>query len=429
VKHGLFVGGGNFGQLVRSLNEGVQIAVGTIGTLKSLTQKGKLCLSHCRFFVLDEADQLIREGGDKQIVSLYAKLPQYAGTQVVISSATLHSKEILSLADKITNRATWVDLKGRDSVPETVDHVFVKIDPRKKLSFFDPQVARYVTTDGVHKRDSKGSGRFSESIKLHKILMLKQCIDTFQMQQCLIFVRTQLDADNLESFLVKVGGGRKFGGRDRMGGKENPYSCVVLHGAKRPHERKENLAAFKDGLVRFLICTDVAARGIDIKQLPFVINLTLPAEAEDYVHRIGRVGRAEAIGLAISLIGTEKEKVWYYDRRKWKGKELSTDLAPKGCCIWYDELAILASIRKLLNATKLPTFHPNAFLKGEGGEFIRKAASYGRTVGGGVDDVTMRHVQELKPEVAMLEIMQTSAQQNFLEMETASRRWAAMLSS
>jgi superfamily II DNA/RNA helicase len=74
-------------------------------------------------------------------------------------------------------------------------------------------------------------------------------------------------------------------------------------------ERRRNLQFFKDGDVRFLICTDVAARGLDIKNLPFVINLTLPDVAENYIHRIGRVGRADSIGLAVSFVAVEKEKV------------------------------------------------------------------------------------------------------------------------
>ena len=111
----------------------------------------------------------------------------------------------------------------------------------------------------------------------------------------------------------------------------NEYSCVCLHGDRRPQERRANLQAFKvsfpnnyyhftftrtlfsvpfqDGEVRFLICTDVAARGIDITGIPFVVNVTLPDDKQNYVHRIGRVGRADRMGLAISLMATVKEKV------------------------------------------------------------------------------------------------------------------------
>ena len=75
------------------------------------------------------------------------------------------------------------------------------------------------------------------------------------------------------------------------------------------------MSVAQDGDVRFLVCTDVAARGLDIAGLPYCINLTLPDKPEDYIHRIGRVGRADTMGLAISLVATEKEKVWFYDKR------------------------------------------------------------------------------------------------------------------
>jgi len=80
-------------------------------------------------------------------------------------------------------------------------------------------------------------------------------------------------------------------------------------------ERRRNLQAFKNGDVRFLICTDVAARGIDIKNLPYVINLTLPDRSEDYIHRIGRVGRADTMGLAISIVAAKNERVWFCTKR------------------------------------------------------------------------------------------------------------------
>ena len=84
-------------------------------------------------------------------------------------------------------------------------------------------------------------------------------------------------------------------------------------------ERRRNLAAFKDGAVRLLICTDVAARGIDIDSLPFVINMTLPDRSEDYIHRIGRVGRADKMGLAISIVSKSvKERVWFCTQKGYR---------------------------------------------------------------------------------------------------------------
>jgi ATP-dependent RNA helicase DDX1 len=217
--------------------------------------------------------------------------------------------------------------------------------------------------DGVHHSNfnpnNANEESLSEGVKRLKPLIMVELIEKHQMDQAIVFVRTQLDCDNLEQFLlsyaiqasrlfllavlllsctecrrVRYGGGRKFTGKVEKG-KENPFSCVVLHGGRQHAERKRNLAAFKarlehcrcskessndmlvpqDGDVRFLICTDVAARGLDIAGLPYCINLTLPDKPEDYIHRIGRVGRADTMGLAISLVATEREKVWFYDKR------------------------------------------------------------------------------------------------------------------
>jgi ATP-dependent RNA helicase DDX1 len=153
----------------------------------------------------------------------------------------------------------------------------------------------------------------SQQLKEIKQQVLLGIIDKFKMSQCIIFCRTNLDCDNLETFLCNHGGGYKFREK-KESGKENEYSCCVLAGMRDQHQRRINLEAFKDGNVRFLICTDVAARGIDIKNLPYVINMTLPDKSEDYIHRIGRVGRAECMGLAISIVASEnaKEQVWYH---------------------------------------------------------------------------------------------------------------------
>lgn len=178
--------------------------------------------------------------------------------------------------------------------------------------------------------------------------------------RAIIFCRTKLDCDNLEKYFKQ------------MGAEE--YSCVCLHGDRKPNERKENLELFKAKQRKFLICTDVAARGIDITGLPFskyshtskliigiivssgplffypnnlaslaVINITLPDEKSNYVHRIGRVGRAERMGLAISLVSSVPEKVWYHG--EWcssRGRNCwNTNLTTqKGCCVWLNEKTV-----------------------------------------------------------------------------------------
>merc|ERR1711966_362871 len=160
-------------------------------------------------------------------------------------------------------------------------------------------------------------------------------------------------------------------------GKENPYSCTVLAGARQQKERQKNLEAFKDGDVRFLICTDVAARGIDIAGLPFVIQTTLPDDIENYIHRIGRCGRAERMGLAISIVATEREKVWYHkcpsrgknctpypgntkltipfgNDGKLKSRDDSKWIVDEGgCTIWYDEPDLIRQIEKRIGQPML----------------------------------------------------------------------------
>jgi ATP-dependent RNA helicase DDX1 len=117
-----------------------------------------------------------------------------------------------------------------------------------------------------------------------------------------------------------------------------------MHSDRQPQERRNNLQAFKDGDVRFLICTDVAARGIDIRGIPFVINVTLPDEPATYLHRIGRVGRADRMGLAVSFVATQPEKVWFHKCANRGAKCANTALTSAGgCAIYYDELEVRGS--------------------------------------------------------------------------------------
>ena len=135
-----------------------------------------------------------------------------------------------------------------------------------------------------------------------------------------------------------------------MSGKENIYSCCVMAGWRSTHERRASLDSFKAGDVRILICTDVAARGIDVRELPCVINVTLPEKPETYIHRVGRVGRAGCQGIAISIVSSHefKEKVWYCQRGKRPPCKDTRLYDHGGNCIWYNEGEQLISVEERL---------------------------------------------------------------------------------
>lgn len=177
---------------------------------------------------------------------------------MIVCSATLHSFEVKKLADTLMHFPTWVDLKGEDSVPETVHHVVCMVDPIRDQSWHN--LRQHIQTDGVHAKDnvrphSQTPETFSEAVKMLKGEYCIRAIEEHKMDRAIIFCRTKLDCDNLERYLRQRGGQR--------------YSCVCLHGDRKPGERKANLEKFKNQQVKFLICTDVAARGIDITGLPY----------------------------------------------------------------------------------------------------------------------------------------------------------------
>ena len=174
------------------------------------------------------------------------------------------------------------------------------------------------------------------------------------MTQCMIFCRTNVDCQNLSKFLQlqTAKSSSSAGGGNVMVSK---YSHRILGGALNMEERRKNLQLFKEGEIRLLICTDVASRGIDVDSLPYVINMTLPKEADDYIHRIGRVGRSEKMGLAISIVSTDhEEKVWYHTC-KTRGINCTNRrlVSDDGCTIWYSEALILSKISKKLNNQNL----------------------------------------------------------------------------
>jgi len=376
-----------------------------------LISTGQLSLKQCRFFVLDEADGLLKQGYEGFINRVHGQIPKVTSDgrrlQMVVCSATLHAFEVKKMAEKLMYFPTWVDLKGQDAVPETVHHVVVGVDPRT-----DREWANYkqkIYTDGVHASDRTGPGisspeNFSEAVKIMKAEYCVRAIREHKMDYGIIFCRTKLDCDNMERFLNFIGGGKD---------NNKQFSCVCLHGDRKPHERKSNLEKFKNKQVRFLICTDVAARGIDVGGLPFMINVTLPDEKSNYVHRIGRVGRAERMGLAISLVAAVPEKVWYHGQ--WcpsRGNNCSnTRLTDqKGCCIWYNEPQYLADIEEHLGVT---IQQADTDMKVAADEFDGKVVYGQKKAAEGTGYIG--HRSQLADTVALLADLETQAQDLFLE--------------
>lgn len=430
------MGGLDAGAQLKAIKAGAEIVVGTPGRLMDFVETGKLPLDKVRFFVLDEADRLIADNEDV-LTRLFRRLPKggagLARLQVLMFSATLHSPEVKRLAAAICQQPLLVDLKGKDAVPEAVDHVLVRVDPAADGSWL--QSTPKVYTDNMHTLDRIGPAErspecASEAVKRLKQRLLQRLLDAHSMDQCLIFCRTNFDCDNVERFLNELGGGgggTGFRGKPESG-KEHPYSCVVLAGQRSMEERRAALQAFKDGDVRLLICTDVAARGIDISGLPYVINMTLPDRAEDYIHRVGRVGRADHMGLAISLVATVPEKVWFCTIKGYKpwlepdAKNTKTK-EHGGQTIWYNEAQLLKDVEARL-AAPIPSLNEDmslppeiaARLAGEGG-------AYGQARGGGVSAEVTERLASIRQNVEVLAGLEWAAQTSFLQLK---RKWAAV---
>lgn len=406
IRELLIIGGVSSKEQCDKLEQGIDIVVGTPGRMDDLISTGKLALHQVRFFVLDEADGLLSQGYGDLINRLHQQIPKVTNDgnrlQMVVCSATLHSFDVKKMAERIMYFPTWIDLKGQDSVPETVHHVVCEVDPTVDTQW--KTLKHHVQTDGVHYKDNHNNlfspEMMSEAVKILKGEYTINAIDEHNIDHGLIFCRTKLDCDNMEKYLMERGRGK--------------YSCVCLHSDRKPPERKANLQKFKDRKVRFLICTDVAARGIDVSGLPFVINVTLPDEKQNYIHRIGRVGRAERMGLAISLVAVKKEKVWYHSNCSNRGKGCyNTNLTDRGgCCIWYDEPKLLNDIQEHLDITidkvqpdmKIPIF-----------EFDGKV-TYGQKRKN-TGSMYRGHVAQLAPTVSELAILEKRAQTSFIDLK------------
>lgn len=233
------------------LRKGIDILVATPGRLLDHHQQGTLDLSHVEIFILDEADRMLDMGFIHDIKKVLAIVPKHK--QSLLFSATF-SDDIKALADRLLNQPALIEVARRNA---TADTIAQKVHPVS--------------------RDRKKE-------------LLAHLIRQGNWHQVLVFTRMKHGANRLAEFLNK-----------------EDISAMAIHGNKSQGARTKALAEFKSGDLQVLVATDIAARGIDIDQLPHVVNFELPNVPEDYVHRIGRTGRAGAQGEAISLVCVDED--------------------------------------------------------------------------------------------------------------------------
>jgi ATP-dependent RNA helicase RhlE len=252
IRHVVVYGGVSQIPQTKALREGIDILVATPGRLLDLMGQGYVKLDNIKFFVLDEADRMLDMGFLHDVKKIMAKLP--AAKQMLLFSATM-PPEIKSMADNILSNPVKVEVSLVSSTVDTVD----------QSVFF------------VEKRDKKAL--------LIKLLRNKS------VDSALVFTRTKHMADNIVRNLAKA-----------------RINAQAIHGDKSQIARQNALNNFKSKHTRVLVATDIAARGIDIKELSYVINFDLPNIPETYVHRIGRTGRAGMSGIALSFCDKEEKE-------------------------------------------------------------------------------------------------------------------------
>lgn len=271
IRSTVIFGGVNQKPQVAQLRNGIDVLVATPGRLIDLQNQGLISLSKVEILVLDEADRMLDMGFLRDIERIMKVLPQKR--QNLLFSATF-SKDIKKLAMGILHNPVHVEATPENT---TVDAIIQKIYP----------CAKDKKTNLIIKLISEGNWK-----------------------QVLVFTRTKQGANKLTEAMIAAG-----------------IKAAAIHGNKGQGARTRALAGFKDGTLTALVATDIAARGLDIPLLPHVINFELPNIPEDYVHRIGRTGRAGASGEAISLVSPD-ETVFLRDIEKLVGLKLPKEQIP-----------------------------------------------------------------------------------------------------
>ena len=262
-------GGVNINPQTKALRAGVEIVVATPGRLLDHQGQGNLNFSQLEVLVLDEADRMLDMGFIRDIQKIIALLPK--SRQTLLFSATF-TDEIKQLAAQFLKSPATVQITPQNTAAELVRQVVHPVDRERKRA------------------------------------LLSHLITSRKLEQVLVFTRTKHGANRLSEQLDKDG-----------------IDAMAIHGNKSQPQRIKALEDFKKGSIRVLVATDIAARGLDIDQLPHVVNYELPQVAEDYIHRIGRTGRAGTEGEALSLVCVDEHKL-LKDIEKLLRKELPKEV-------------------------------------------------------------------------------------------------------
>ena len=263
VRHGVIFGGVNQRAQVNMLHKGVDILVATPGRLLDLMNQGYIHLDNVRHFVLDEADRMLDMGFIHDIKRILPK-----EKQTLFFSATMPDT-IIALTNSLLKQPVKITITPKSSTVDTIEQTIYFVEKKEKSKLL---------ISILHKTEG---------------------------QSVLVFSRTKHNADRIVRVLSKAGIGSQ-----------------AIHGNKSQNARQSALENFKTGKIRVMIATDIAARGIDINELPLVINYDLPDVPETYVHRIGRTGRAGNLGTALTFCSQEERKL-VNDIQKLTGKKLS----------------------------------------------------------------------------------------------------------
>jgi len=254
LRHTVLFGGVNMNKQTADLRAGCEIVIATVGRLLDHVKQKNINLSKVEIVVLDEADRMLDMGFIDDIRTIMQMLPK--PRQTLLFSATF-APAIRKLAQDFMNAPQIVEVAAQNTTNANVEEHVISIDSHRKRE------------------------------------LLERLIVDLNMNQVIVFCKTKQSADQVSRDLVRRG-----------------LSANAIHGDKSQQTRLDVLNQFKSGELRVLVATDVAARGLDIAELPFVVNYEMPTQAEDYVHRIGRTGRAGADGVAISLMDETEQKMY-----------------------------------------------------------------------------------------------------------------------